>query len=137
MHELAPEHPNPHPPNYLEQYFHTPQMSLPHPRGDFRLEKEECDNPLCVRDSLRLWCVVHGLLVLVLCSTGALSNLLLTVSSFFVELDKGAETAAAGECEIGQARTLEVILLADVGTLHPERDEGETDAGRGDDEKAL
>lgn len=59
------------------------------------------------------------------------------VGSLLLLLDEIAKSAAARQRDIGQAAALEVVLLADVGTLHRHGDPPETDTARTAEEKAL
>jgi hypothetical protein len=86
-------------------------------------------------DSLLRATIAHGVAGLrVLLSTG---EFLLTGFGFLVLLNEIAECAAASAEDVGDAVSLEVVLAANVGTLHGLGDPVETDAGRGKEEEAL
>lgn len=89
-----------------------------------------------LRHHLVLWSIAHSLAVLVLL-TSALAELLLTESSLLILLDDGTASAAAGKGEIGQACALEVVLLADIGTLHEHGNPVETEAAGGGEQETL
>jgi hypothetical protein len=77
-------------------------------------------------------------LVLVLGGSGtAFGELLLAEGSLLVLLAEGAEGAAAGKGKIGQAGSLELVLLAHLSALHPDGNEAEANAVSSDDQKAL
>jgi hypothetical protein len=57
-----------------------------------------------------------------------LGQLSLPELSLLILLDSRAAPTAAGEGEIGQACTLKMVFLADVGTLHEHRNPVETEA---------
>jgi len=63
-------------------------------------------------------------------------ELLLTGLSLLLLLGKIAEGAAAGEEDISDAVSLEVVLAADIGALHGLRNPVETNASRGKEEEA-
>jgi hypothetical protein len=62
---------------------------------------------------------------------------LLAVLRFLLLLNQVAESAAAGSGDIGDAGTLEVVLAADICTLHGFWDPVKTKAHGGKEEKAL
>jgi hypothetical protein len=59
------------------------------------------------------------------------------VRSLLLLLDEGAAAAAARKSDVGQATALEVVLAADLGTLHGEGDAGKANAGGSAEEQAL
>ena len=81
--------------------------------------------------------VNHTLGGLVLLLDAGAANEGLPVGGLVVDLDQGAAAAAAGEGNIGEAATLEVVLVAGLGTLHDQRDDGETDAASRAQQEAL
>jgi hypothetical protein len=62
--------------------------------------------------------------------------LLLTELRFLLLLSQIAESAAAGEGNVGKARTLEVVLATELSTLHGLWDPVKSEAGGGKEEKA-
>jgi len=81
--------------------------------------------------------VSHALLGLVLLLHTTLGKEGLLVGSLLILLDEGAAATAAGDEDIADAVAFEVVLGANVGALHGEGNEGETDARGADEEKAL
>jgi len=81
--------------------------------------------------------VDHALLALeLLRDDAAAAKQSLAVLGLLVLLDDGAEAAAAGEGNVGEAAALKVVLVADLGALHDEGDDGKANAGGTDEEKA-
>jgi hypothetical protein len=70
-------------------------------------------------------------------STTVLGDLLLAVLCLLVILAEGAGATAAGEGEVRDKVALEAVFVAELNTLHHERDNGETDIAEGGDEDAL
>jgi hypothetical protein len=62
---------------------------------------------------------------------------LLVVLRLLLLLDQVAESAAAGGSNVGDAGTLEVVLVADIHTLHGLWDPVKTEAHGGKEEQAL
>jgi hypothetical protein len=79
--------------------------------------------------------VDHAVVLLVLLLDTTVEGL--SGLDFLVLLDDGAAAAAAGQEDISEAATLKVVLLADLGTLHGEWDDGETDTARAASKQAL
>lgn len=63
--------------------------------------------------------------------------LLLTELSLLLLLSQIAQSAAACKSNVGEARSLKVVLLADVGSLHGFWDPVETKACGSEEEEAL
>jgi len=86
--------------------------------------------------SLLALLVRHALSRLVLLLDTAAGGRRLPVGSLVFLLNDGAAAAAAREGNVGKAATLEIVLLADLGTLQGQRDDGKTDAAGAAEEEA-
>jgi len=110
----------------------------PHPT---RSPSAFCYRPIAILHLLRGWglgLVRHASLGLVLgLASRAAGKQRLAVGDLLVLLDEIAEAAAARHGDVGEAASLEVVLLANVGPLHRDGDEGKANGGRGAQEKAL
>ena len=78
--------------------------------------------------------VGHLLVGLIACLTSLEG---LAMSSLLLLLDEIAATAAASGGDVDQAASLEVVLLADVGTLKGHRDKVKTEAAGSPEHQAL
>lgn len=76
-------------------------------------------------------------LVLLLNTGGRGAAVLHAIGDFLLLLNEIAQSAAARQGDVRQARALEVVLLADVGALHRHGDEVQTEAAGTAEEKAL
>jgi hypothetical protein len=86
-------------------------------------------------DSLLWGGIDHG--VATLGVLGSTEKLLLAVIALLLLLGQVAENAAPGLGQVGDAISLEVVLAADIGTLHGLWDAVETNASGSKEEKAL